>query len=590
MSSAGLLTQRARSVLESFTIISDLLRHGNSAKKVETDAIQWLDQCGGFKVWAADTGACRTFQSSLDYKLRDDSQVRDEISSLLGTLEQKLGSARQILSSEADDMEEEPQDSFVDDDKPKMQRICDFVAATTQSLFQVALLVKPPRQADFLKSQEYQDAGALDLPIYHHLIIKFPKLSNELKDRLIGASRRQRNYLTYRARRSDQSIRASSPNTKLKQEHLMDWIGSATPAIYSSTDRRAVFSGLRIPRRPITEDKGSIFQCPYCFCVIKAKDIHSWAKHLFDDWKPYICVVDGCSSPTSVYSTRGEWHAHLQISHASMGFGTGQLHGGDCPMCDTQFESTTNEDIWVRHVSRHLQEIALSAIPAQDTLVEKHPVDEICDTSEDDSLTEEDDNQGSWQSASSPSSTVSEETYSVYSSEDRRTVSTKRTEYSASVASGTSYKTGPDIPATGSSRNQTISIFSEYNDKKPKKPEKPTPYICVFSGCPRQFSRSFDLDRHMKTHFPPSVDKLDCPKGAQGSFCKRVGDKGFTRKDHLEEHLRKVHLVDLPKSAQGSRAISTGTDPVPKKLDRPDCQRVPQEVFCEGREQPVREE
>lgn len=58
----------------------------------------------------------------------------------------------------------------------------------------------------------------------------------------------------------------------------------------------------------------------------------------------------------------------------------------------------------------------------------------------------------------------------------------------------------------------------------------------------------------MKVHFPNSVGKLDCPQGArEGSFCKRVGEKGFTRKDHRDEHLRKVHMIDLPKSARGTR-------------------------------------
>ncbi|KAL8938871.1 MAG: hypothetical protein Q9211_003007 [Gyalolechia sp. 1 TL-2023] len=37
--------------------------------------------------------------------------------------------------------------------------------------------------------------------------------------------------------------------------------------------------------------------------------------------------------------------------------------------------------------------------------------------------------------------------------------------------------------------------------------------------------------------------KTDCPEGAQGSFCNRVGENGFTRMDHLDEHLRKKEMV-----------------------------------------------
>ncbi|KAI4244989.1 MAG: hypothetical protein L6R42_010303 [Xanthoria sp. 1 TBL-2021] len=105
----------------------------------------------------------------------------------------------------------------------------------------------------------------------------------------------------------------------------------------------------------------------------------------------------------------------------------------------------------------------------------------------------------------------------------------------------------------------TSSTYTSAQQSKSLSPtststSKPTPFICVFPGCTRQFARTYDLDRHMKVHFPDSVGKLDCPQGArEGSFCKRVGEKGFTRKDHRDEHLRKVHMIDLPKSARGTR-------------------------------------
>lgn len=38
--------------------------------------------------------------------------------------------------------------------------------------------------------------------------------------------------------------------------------------------------------------------------------------------------------------------------------------------------------------------------------------------------------------------------------------------------------------------------------------------------------------------------KTDCPEGARGSFCNRVGNNGFTRMDDLNEHMRKVHSLE----------------------------------------------
>jgi hypothetical protein len=36
--------------------------------------------------------------------------------------------------------------------------------------------------------------------------------------------------------------------------------------------------------------------------------------------------------------------------------------------------------------------------------------------------------------------------------------------------------------------------------------------------------------------------------------CTRIGDKGFTRRDHLVEHLRNFHHLDIPKRRPGERS------------------------------------
>lgn len=67
--------------------------------------------------------------------------------------------------------------------------------------------------------------------------------------------------------------------------------------------------------------------------------------------------------------------------------------------------------------------------------------------------------------------------------------------------------------------------------------------------------RQYDLDRHQKTHFPSSRPgrKFDCT----GRGCRRTGENGFARKDHLREHLRKVHAKDIPEQ---NRQIRRGLE------------------------------
>ncbi|KAF2110823.1 hypothetical protein BDV96DRAFT_473402, partial [Lophiotrema nucula] len=38
--------------------------------------------------------------------------------------------------------------------------------------------------------------------------------------------------------------------------------------------------------------------------------------------------------------------------------------------------------------------------------------------------------------------------------------------------------------------------------------------------------------------------------------CTRIGDKGFTRRDHLVEHLRNFHHLDIPKRKPGERSAN----------------------------------
>jgi len=62
--------------------------------------------------------------------------------------------------------------------------------------------------------------------------------------------------------------------------------------------------------------------------------------------------------------------------------------------------------------------------------------------------------------------------------------------------------------------------------------------------CPSHFTRCADLNRHYTTVHNPAAPKKDCPK----KKCTRVGDNGFTRKDHLMEHLRQYHKDEtIPK-------------------------------------------
>ena len=80
------------------------------------------------------------------------------------------------------------------------------------------------------------------------------------------------------------------------------------------------------------------------------------------------------------------------------------------------------------------------------------------------------------------------------------------------------------------------------------------PRYCYYPDCldadgrPRRkepYSRKADLKRHVESTHEKKF--LDCPF----QRCERRGENGFTRKDHLTEHLRGYHREAMPKREHG---------------------------------------
>ncbi|KAI5837859.1 hypothetical protein DFP73DRAFT_284140 [Morchella snyderi] len=67
---------------------------------------------------------------------------------------------------------------------------------------------------------------------------------------------------------------------------------------------------------------------------------------------------------------------------------------------------------------------------------------------------------------------------------------------------------------------------------------------CLSNNCTHEFTRKRDFNRHCITKHSKRTKQsfYDC----QFSGCARTGRRGFSRKDNMLQHVRKVHKVDIP--------------------------------------------
>ena len=84
-------------------------------------------------------------------------------------------------------------------------------------------------------------------------------------------------------------------------------------------------------------------------------------KHLTQDLMPYTCIVPGCAEADNPdgapFPNRSAWLEHSVSYHA----GSDMLQTLCCPLCWKTMDG--EEQAYLLHISRHLVEIALAALP-----------------------------------------------------------------------------------------------------------------------------------------------------------------------------------------------------------------------------------
>ncbi|KAI1859809.1 hypothetical protein JX265_010258 [Neoarthrinium moseri] len=110
----------------------------------------------------------------------------------------------------------------------------------------------------------------------------------------------------------------------------------------------------RVPPLSAKYYGGTPFECQICFQVITVKSRVHWKKHVFQDLRPYVCLVPNCINGQT-FASRSDLKGHYNQSHE-------YAQAGECPLCHEQYHTTKMAHM--AHMAVHMEHIALFTLPS----------------------------------------------------------------------------------------------------------------------------------------------------------------------------------------------------------------------------------
>ncbi|KAF9895259.1 hypothetical protein FE257_000161 [Aspergillus nanangensis] len=337
----------------------------------------WEEELVRLRVWAANIGAHQTEQSSLEYRLRDASDVKIQVTQLLRNLRNLLNDLLQELRTTKHDVDADSDTDWgalneTDDfNLTDLQQIHKCIVENVTCLYQMSMIIRRPAHHDRIFKAREEDAAPYRFFDCQHVSSKFPSVNDDLVSRLGDAISKRRAIINYRERhrqklahgidsglQDGQSITISetvATEFQVDRTALPDVSETSSVTSYAPTlFERA--NAVAIPPLPPGATDHSSFECPYCYFIITVEGSRTWARHVFHDLLPYVCVFPACRTPDKLYVSRREWFSHVKRTHEDA------LTNYECVFCQNRLRPAEIE----KHLARHLEELALFALPHYD--------------------------------------------------------------------------------------------------------------------------------------------------------------------------------------------------------------------------------
>ncbi|KAJ6096822.1 hypothetical protein N7486_007568 [Penicillium sp. IBT 16267x] len=257
------------------------------AQRFENEVSQsrWLDELGRLRIWAGNTGALLRDQSSLDYRLRDFSHLKNEISRILQRVLQIVRGLSDLLDEPEGDTSEDEASLDLDGEVLDEEDLMTDVEMLHQSLHnaisllnQLSLETRKPADHDLLLGVNVKDALLFERWAQQHVSRNFPNLDEAIVHRLGAAMTKQRSVLQYRSQKPRLSGEIDDPKSTLpgreaagnSQAGGLDQLQSpetCTSEVFETPYPTNAFTdheSVSIPNPPESSTYNCLFECPYC--------------------------------------------------------------------------------------------------------------------------------------------------------------------------------------------------------------------------------------------------------------------------------------------------------------------------------------
>ncbi|KAJ5730620.1 uncharacterized protein N7483_005128 [Penicillium malachiteum] len=329
----------------------DRLFHAEIPFLTSGSPVQLSDELQRFRLWTTEIGILRAGYISLESRLEDSPDIKEQIIWHLSKLEEAMSVIVSQPIPEPDHISSRGAKENDDSSRLAVFSTYKLVQATIDALFQLSLYL-----------DQKSEIGPFEPSDRQHVKEKYPHASKEITNRL-GLANAQRRFQMWRLKRRNIMLDRGLEQISISwgddaSSHSSRTVKS-TPEEATNMTRDDLEWHVPPPPIPIAlsdSSKETILECPYCFSMTAIRTVKDWARHIFNDLMPYVCVYPKCPVPQQMFQSRRQWFLHMATEHLIK---ENPDLPRKCPLCLSSLWS----EIFEKHVGRHLEELALFALP-----------------------------------------------------------------------------------------------------------------------------------------------------------------------------------------------------------------------------------